>query len=338
MSGQDLPGNEAEKAKALLAKTLSDPFAYHPETHVRDWFQFLVEQFPLWSFQPRAFAALHEKDRPVTYPLPLIIESILKDDLEDEGVATDGPQALDPLSAAVDRRRCAIAEEDAHDSAILNREDDWQVRLAPGYTRLRFAADLAHAEGDSNGREDFLSPYEDVGRELVRLIEAREAARGTQERQEAQKELDEFLDSIAVKVRKGRPAEGPSEEICKALVTEGRKLLTLCWDMLPAEISGTTKQVLAKEGVIGEDEIQLWATRLALPVLSRPEILALKVQHEEAANWKTALPRPTPRRLTIWILARRLRMKPVTLADKMLGSEAAEYFAGKPNPVDRFLP
>ena len=118
----------------LVSQTLQDPLADYPASHIRDWLRFLVEQFPLLTFQPHAYRNLHSSDLPTAYPLRLIIQSIL----QDEGLSTEG-EWLAPLPAIVDRRRCAMGGR--ADNLGPHHLGD----LTPGYTQFlpSRVADLA---------------------------------------------------------------------------------------------------------------------------------------------------------------------------------------------------
>ncbi len=321
-----------EDAKALLDQTLRDPLAGYPETRVPEWFNLLIRRFPLWAFQRFSYLKLQQSGLPTTHPLPLIVESILKD----EGLRPDKERSLNPLPTTLDRRRISIA---------YGFPESWRssYQLMPGGPCLfREVPDLSNPNFEDMDPPDapgwYVPPYVETGLELVRLVEARESARDKKGRQEARNALDEFLASVAAKLGKGRPAAGPSVATLKALIAQGRELLQLCWEIFPLDVSDTTQEILAAKDVSDPEAQRLWAARLALPILSLPEILALKDQSGRARTWGKRAERPTPRRLTVWLLAHRLRMHADTVARKALGADASQYFRGKPNPVDAFLP
>ena len=113
------------EGKTLLEKALADPFvllpseeAQEPPTHVEDWFNFLIERFPLWSFQPEAFSALHSASLPSTYPLARFVYSICVD----ERIRTHVP--MGELEANLDLRRLGLHDLAAPDwVSALERAD-----------------------------------------------------------------------------------------------------------------------------------------------------------------------------------------------------------------------
>jgi hypothetical protein len=52
-----------------LAQALQDPFAGWPATHVSEWFRYVARQFPLWTWDPHAYARLPEQKLGSTHPL-----------------------------------------------------------------------------------------------------------------------------------------------------------------------------------------------------------------------------------------------------------------------------
>ncbi len=326
----------------LLERALADPFillsdeeAQEPLTHVEDWFQFLLEQFPLWAFQPHAFRALHDSDLPTTHPLPTIIRSILQDD----GIDPDDQQALELLVAEIDRRRYGLLRYDTGSSLLrsLDEEDD---RLHPGWTLfLPSKPDLSTWEPESEHTVGGLySPYEEIGRELVALVEAREQAEaGSSERREADAELDGFLRDLGVTVgRRGAPYKGAPKSIRIELVQQGVALFTLCWNHLPANPSPRTREILrANDASDDPQEIVLWAAQLALPILSRREIQVLTQQALEASSLGpgAALP-PTPEDFSVRVVARRLSTAATTLAKEFDDTTASNRFKDAPNPFE----
>ena len=70
------PGNMGSDSDSALTQAVGDPFGQP----IVDWYAVLIERFPLWAFQRRHFAALHDSALPTTYPLPRLIASILRDE------------------------------------------------------------------------------------------------------------------------------------------------------------------------------------------------------------------------------------------------------------------
>jgi hypothetical protein len=175
--------------------------------------------------------------------------------------------------------------------------------------------------------------YADVGRELMRLVDDVDRAVDADEREAPREALKQYQKEIA-KRRRGSPRKGPRDELLRALASEGDQLLELLWLTLPSKISQRTDQLLATHKVARSDR-NLWAFRLALPILSKPEIQALRDPSETGWTKRRGI-KPSPTRLCTWILSRRLGMKPVSLARKTLGARASETFEGIANPVDAF--
>ena len=318
----------------LLEKALRQPFAHDA---VDDWFRALMRCCPLWSFQAWAFAELQDSKLPTNYPLQMIIERIC----EDEGLPVGKRTILEPLEAALDHRRYDLADSGRHgppgkvlgessldpgtyESLPLPRRESSFNRLYPR------PVDPWH---DPSRDPSHLGPDAEIGKQLRQLTTARnDAAPGSSERAHAQEALDEFLESTGVAQSPGKPSRITDRQLAE-LVIQGRNLFETVWPALPAAVSQGALDVVASHGVKDGLERELWAMRLVLPVLSRPEISGLLDQIRQAATWSRAGPQPTARLFTIWALARRLRLEPTLIADRTLGSKAREYFVGKRNPI-----
>ena len=307
--------------QALLAQALREPFG----DHVGTWFKVLVDRFPLWAFQARSFAQLHQSELPTTYPLRLMVQSILDDE---GGVRVHG--LLDPLPATLDSRRYAIAEGKL-DSANWSPVEPHKAEFLP-----RVIADLWRVEPEViPGFRP--SPYEFLARQLVPLIEDHLFAFDKRQRKRGKRELDYFLEELAATLAPGRPKEGPHIGVLNTLVTQGRQLLQLCWGMFPIDVSDQTRRLLSECGAL--EAIQIDAACLAVPLLSRAEILALKTEADEAANWTRGEGSyPTSRRFVIWVLAHRLGARATALAGKALDSDDVRYFRRRQNPIDIHSP
>jgi hypothetical protein len=217
--------------------------------------------------------------------------------------------------------------------------------LHPGQERFYGVTELPEEVlWDDEGPAGEQSPYDEVGRRLVELLDTRRYAKPGNEYRVASRFLNEFLTEIDVRHGKGTRQKGPPPNLVAALFAEGKQLLSLCWDIFPFSISRRSEEVLRQAlGDAGDDtpveELCLWSARLALPVLSCPEILALKSQREEARSMGKQGWRPTPRRFAVWVLARRLRLDAKTLARKVLNAAESVQFDPqlRPNPVDQFV-
>jgi hypothetical protein len=304
--------------RALLAQTLRDPLAYHPATHVRAWLQLLSDRFPMLSFHPRAYRRLHKSELPTTYPLRVVIESILGD----EGINPEG-DVLDPVAALLDRRRSGLAAERIE--VEIGEPVGGHTRFLPSRV-----CDLVFDEAESeHGGGGVVSPYEELGRELVTYVEDLQFAPRKTERKAAKNALAKFMRAVGAALSTGKPVDGAPEAILKALLTETRDLGELCWEVLPGlAISDRTNDIMSAYNV-PDKEKALWSLRLALPVFSRRELAALL---SAIVPW--AVPTPTPRVFAIWLLAYRLGIGAPSLARKLLGSKAGASFRGRKNPID----
>lgn len=330
-----------EEAKMLLERVLREPFEFFEPSdevfdfHVHRWFKYLIRESPCWTWQAHSFqfSAL-----PTTYPLDLIVKSILRDDRPSEHGSRE-PDQLHLLGHLFGRRH-GLAYGEVPPSVTIDLSVQPVLLGGP----LSFhPADLHRFVPDAEpGEMAELNPYEDIGRELVWLIEARECARAAGDEEalsEANADLDSFLQETTAKLRQRRPPEGPGERILETLSTEGRRLFEPLWEAFPSEISERTDDLLDSLGV-AEEERTLWAARLTLPILSKPEIEALQFEIEQSASWSRASGRPTPRRFTIFVLAHRLGMEPSTVARRAAGGSGGAYeeFQYAVNPIDAFLP
>jgi hypothetical protein len=336
-----------EEARSLLERVLREPFEFvkaggkTPDLHVHRWLNYLIRESPLWTWQPEHFSRLHHSALPTTYPLDSIIESIVRDDQR----ASDPqePRRLGLLCNLFERRQgLADGRTSRFVSVELPKRPSRRLPVLGG--RRSFHASDLHRfvpDAEPNAMAE-LNPYEDIGRDLVWLIDVQERARAAGDHgaaHAARADLDDFLRRIAVHRGRGRPAEGPSETIVQALVSEGRDLFELLWFRFPSEVSQKSENLLGEHGV-AESERALWAVRLALPILSKPEIQALQSEVEQSANWTRASGQPTPRRLSVFVLAHRLGMEASTVARRATGGSGGAYeeFQGAVNPIDAFLP
>lgn len=327
------PPPEDLDTEGLLSEVLAEPFAFlsrgehlteYPLIH--QWYGYLAWTFRLWSWQPGRFRVLQDTELPSTYPLDILIDSLRSDDFGDR-------RELSPLESNLNARRLDIADEDyAGPSPWLVRDGEWPGGDDgfPAFEQLHDFTEYDSATGD------LYSPYEFIAHEVLGLAEAQDAARRSESAEalsEARERLQDFLRSLGVRRGRGRPREGPSQSLLQTLFEEGCELLSLLWQAFPFEVSDRTQDLLSQFEP-REDERVFWAARLALPQLSRPELLALR----DPEGWGRTAGRiqPSPQRLCVWIISRRLGLSPVYVARRTISAHASETFEDASNPVDRF--
>ena len=243
---------------------------------------------------------------------------------------------VEPLPAALDQRRRALASANEHTKWVSLEQ--YSVGAYANF-RPESVSDLTDYEPETEYTiGGYISPYEDIGRELVPLVEDYQFAPDKNERARAEKELDEFFKRVGARLAPGRPSEGLPRELLNKIVAQGRSLVELCWNISSFEISGSASDIFYTHSV-PDSERHLWAARLALPVFSCAELQALQAESREAAAWTRGTGQhPTARRFIIWVLAHRLRADATTIARAALNTEDAEYFRDRSNPIHRFLP
>ena len=162
--------------------------------------------------------------------------------------------------------------------------------------------------------------YEEIGRELVGLIEHRDSQKvGTSKVEEAQAMIEGFLKRISARRGKGRPRRAVSQEMLESLYQQGSDIIEVVWAVLPTHQSSATREFLADHGITDPTVQNLWATHLALPVLSVRELAAVH-RYQGSSKWLT------PRRLAVLFLARRLGVDAAHVARRMVGSDEEEEF------------
>lgn len=316
--------------KALLAATLRDPFADKPATPVREWFNFLIEHFPLWSFQPEAFSALHSTSLPSRYPLARFVYSICVD----ERIRTHVP--MGELEANLDLRRLGLHDLAAPDwVSALERADRPGSDGTPSFLPNRVGVFPPTETMSLRGSN---SIYEEMGFDILGVVEDLQFAVDKRGRQEAKRAKDAYLRSIGTELARHGPKDGPPEALLEQLKEQGRGLFDLCWKVFPVNVSDATAKILRAAGASSSEEVDQWAARLALPVLSGPEILALGAESTRAAQWPKRKYKPTALRFTIWVLAHRLRATAATLARKLGSPTGVKYFhSPRQNPIKPYL-
>ena len=306
----------------LLRDVLIDPFGLTDELLIGRWLNELVANFPLLSFQSSKFAEYCPESVPVTYPLQIFINSIFTDD----GISTAHQQQVDPPLSGVDRRRSALASAEYDELGRVSFYGGSAPDLLPTFTAFVNMAEPTEIVGDDDGNVESRSAYEEIGRELVWHLNALEAASTGATRKTAEKELKAFLQAVTTASTGGRMRTGPHPDLAKALSRELRELLQVAIDALPFTASVPTCNLLKSQGV-ADAEVTLWVLRLAFPVLSKVELGVLLDSVNPTARPKFRGGKPTPRRLAVWILARRLGMDTKSFGRRVCGSTDEIYFS-----------
>ncbi len=333
MAVEDISDKEA---KALLANCLSDPLGIDSRDHVRDWFKFLTGRFPLWAFQPWAYGQLLGTDLPTAYPLQLLIDSIL----DDEGLLVAKPELSVWLSHVLDFRRDRLSTPNDF-MPIFDRDHSpgpWQARFGSKSARDLAIQWYAAMEYHPEDLSFYKSLFQEIGRELIKRVEDWTV---TRDKTGAREKLDELWHELAVElgveIGSHRVPEGPQADILKPIVEQGQQLLTLCWNELPPRISAKTNRAFSDSGVTQRREQELWAARLTLPILSKPEIRTIIDQANSARDWRLKDTPPTSLKVVIWILAHRLQVDAKSIARNVSEGGLSEYFYVKHNPIDSHL-
>ena len=94
-----MAGSPKADLELLFRQVLDDPMGLQGDDHIRVWMDALLREYPLWSFQPWSYARHQPSSRPGTYPLQLLVDSILRDD------AVDPHRWIDPLPKMLDEVR-----------------------------------------------------------------------------------------------------------------------------------------------------------------------------------------------------------------------------------------
>jgi AAA domain-containing protein len=155
------------KARQLLTHALRHPFPERGQAnHVQKWADFLVENWPLWSFQSGYYRELEGDGWFSTDALQKIVFRLQGDD----GVVPR--KTLTPLETELDYRRYRVAT--ARASSAWNppwpRASD---KLSSGpslFSRLRFPGLRPDTYVDANGEEIEISPYETLPGAVVYIV------------------------------------------------------------------------------------------------------------------------------------------------------------------------
>jgi hypothetical protein len=309
---------------ALFRQVLEDPFGLKTRDHIDQWHYLLMSEFPLWPFQAWAYDAILRPRIPSNYPHQRMIDSIVADDgMAARGLLPGKPKLLEPLELAVDNRRYALAS---------------QGRYGPGTGKLSSSArqllPLQAAQSQFNRLYPLAEPADDdaiynIGRKAIHQLEHWLANRGKEAIAQRDRFWKDLAQELGIVIKRGRPAALVGT-LLQDLTNQGHQLMELCWTSRSLVTQKTVK-VLKDQGVTTEEEIELWAARLALPVLSLPEIESLREQPTKASDGR----RPTPRRFAIWLLEHRLGIDATTIARQVSGPSYEVYFKNKnrKNPI-----
>ncbi len=286
------------------------------------WFRFMRDHFPLSTFQTRAFEALAPGDLPTTLPLESLLLSVLADEGWQGwqfGGDADSPFPLvENLTAR--RRELGEATDRFFASTVIRKEGDgWQIRHAANLRGLTEPEVIV--DWDDDGPVGAHTVYEEIGRELVALIEHREGQRpGTDQREAAQQDIKDFLARISARVGRGRPPRVTTDEVLRVLYEETTDFLTVLWaiDQTPP-LGDDVVELLTALGAMEDHEG--WAVRLAVPGLSSRELRWVSASRGQ--RWFT------PRRLSILVLAHRLGLEPPHVARRLVGADEEQEFLGR---------
>ena len=322
-----LTDSEISEARELLVAAVENPFfgSGVADTQISSWFSFLVERFPLMTFQTDVYLyQLGDTDLPTTDPLARILLRVLRDEGWsgwDFAGNSDTAFALE-FNLAARRRELGSANTGFFGSCLATQNEDgaWR-RIDQANSLRRLTEPEPILDWDDDGPIGVATTvYEEIGRELVGLIEHRDAQEPTsQEAEEAQAAIDDFLKSISARRGKGRPPTVTTGEILAALYREGTDLLEVVWAGFTAGPSDATQAFLADHGIVEPTDQEFWAKRLALPVFSARELEAVG-RSEGGVKWLT------PRRLAIFFLARRLDLSSPHVARRVVGADEEEAF------------
>jgi len=325
---------------ALLRRAVVDPFFIlnrvpYEASGARafalwDWAEHLRRSFPLWCFQPSAYAGLNHGDLPTTHPLAIVVRSIVEDEAsEDSPTRLLSLKGVEGLALVLDSRRCGLSLDEPRGGVTDSVEEDGgEFRLIGSFgvtfSRLLDGPLLANYEADTEFSEGgYASPYEEIGLRLVQLVEARDAARpGSMARRAAGADLKRFLGGVAIQSR-GRPTDLRVRAV-RRLAEEGERLVRLTAGALaePIEPSESTREVLAAFGVPTSGMVE-WALRLALPVFSQVELAALRREVDSQRKRGNAGGK-FPREFAVQLLAHRFHRPVSAIARKSMTGWMAE--------------
>ncbi len=307
---------ESSTEVTLLQRVLADPFEDPEGFHLAQWMKHLHNSYPFWSFQPDAYARSQSTELPSTYPLGRIIGSLVVDD----GILAHSGGWLPELDAALDQRRLRLAHGE-HQMLHEYRDETGLTVLYSNSPQFLTPPDLAGYEVvDDDGGSAYVSPYEDVGREIADAVEARDNGTTKAARAEGAEQLRSLLERLGVLRARGRPRRRPTPELLEKLIGEGERLIHLLTGALGIPPSPRAAESLTAAGAKGD--VQLWAERLALPVFSRFELERL--QRPARCN---------ARMLAAFVIARRIGVPPTALLREVFGPSYAVRYERRLNPL-----
>jgi hypothetical protein len=245
---------------------------------LREWGETMAKRWPLWALEAEAYRRMNASPA-LTYPMSRFVESICRD--EDLCGTPSSGSLVEGLDALVDRRRLALVsgERFAWDTAEITPDGvrSWWSFGTPLFPRVLDGPVLACYEPDTPySTGGYCSPYEEIGIELVSLLDRRNAAAAkSPERAAAKRALDEFLIGVGGSVH-GHPTTLRTRS-AKTLAREGFALFEALWSALgsPIQVDPRASHVLQALGGPGTD-VEEYALRLVLPTLSALEIKALR--------------------------------------------------------------
>ena len=298
-----------------------------PPDCVGEWFQFLIEHFRLWAFQPSAYTHVQGTGLPPTYPLRMMIRSVISDD----GNSSEFQQ-LGPLPALVDNERYSMLHGGGPIICSVTGSDGLP-RLPDGPSRF-----LPSLASGISTRPDWQDEFVGIAAFLLELLDDRASSRTRNEISKAQKTLDDFLEDLAPPPSSKKLVVTNQRHLLEPIVAQGVDLLKVCWDVFTFDIPDGTRNMLHAHRVTSGQMQQRWAVRLMLPILSRHEILALETESQQQRSYKPEKDKsyPTAEQLAVWILARRLNLEARPLARYTLTATTAykHFKKTEPNPVD----
>lgn len=322
-----------ENVSDLVRRALAQPLMVHEggateyTDALNEWVRTLAMRWPLWALRAEAYTRLNDSPA-LTYPLSKFVGSICRDEgLHDSPSA---PAMLEELDALVDRRRIALVtgERCSWDIAILSEEEGvhstWPLGSAVFPTILNRPVLASYEEDTPYSIGGYNSPYEEIGIELVELLDQRRAAApGSPERVAAKRRLDEFL------IRVGGSFHGHPTRLrttaARQLAEQGFPLFRALWEALATkiEINARARRVLETLGGVSA-EPEEWALRLVLPNLSAAEIKAMR--QKIRVSWTLSGVHPAEA-FCLHVIAHRLAIPVEQVARKMKHGWAAEMIA-----------
>lgn len=326
MYSWNMPSPESLEPDAvkLLRGAVADPLTMQsqssPDAPIAKWYELARQNAPLWTFNPWAFNRGRGDQLPSSFPLRRILESIAMD--EEVDLADESSLGTRLLSHLYGIRVCWSQTRNCSPSAYHS-----EGRLRLGEVTQPQDVTSIPILGYREPRYDL--PFLQIGADLVAYLEEVEAASTKKRRKKARKELGRYLDSFGGKLAHGRPPTGAPTRILDPLFEQGKWLFGSCWQALPCDPSEEACAIL-NELDAPKSEHQLWALRLALPMLSVAEIEAMLRGIAEPYG----LPHTRPRRFTVFSIAHRLGLAAETLARRLPPKDdARRFFAFYSNPI-----